>query len=231
VRVLHGLAISIAAVSAIAFTAPAFAADTPRELLVSAAFGTRDKQVALSRIDSALRGAEAALARNPADHEARLQRALAIGYRGKLNRSRADLMVARKGFEELIASQPRDAEALMALAGWNLGAVIELGPMMARAGLGARKAWGLQALDRAVSLGAGQPLYFAVASFTRIQLDPGDIKEARRLAELAVAAIPRTPVDRIMQLRAAALLPLLRAGNGSAAAKSAGFMLPFGRLQ
>lgn len=230
-RLLNGLAIWVAAVSAFAFAAPADAAPTPRELLISAAFGTRDKAVALARIETALRGAEAAIARRPADREARLQRALAISYRGKLNRNRADLILARKSFEALVASQPGDAESLMALAGWNLGAVIELGSTMARVGLGARKAWGLQALDRAVALGGGRPLFLAFASFTRIQLDPGDVKEARRLAELAAAAPATTPVDRIMQRQAASLLPLLRAGKGDAASKTAAFLLPFGRLE
>ena len=230
-RLSYCLSAAIAAAS-ISFTAaPAFAADTPRDLLVSAAFGTRDKSVALARIASALRGTEAALARNPADREAQLQRALALSYRGKLNRNRADLIAARKGFEALVASRPGDAESLLALAGWNLGAVIELGPMMARAGLGARKALGLKALDRAVALGDGRAMFPAFASFTRIQLDPADIEEARRLAELAVSAVAATQVDRIMQRQAAAILPLLRAGNGKAAAKSATLMLPFGRIE
>ena len=221
----------VAIVSAIAAVQPALAAPTPREMLLSAAFGTRDKAVALARIDAALRGADATLARNPSDREAQLQRALAISYRGKLNRNRSDLVAARAGFEALVAARPGDPESLMALAGWNLGAVIELGPMMARAGLGARKAFGLQALARAVSLGSGRPLFPAFASFTRIQLDPRDVKEALRLAELAVAGAAATPVDRIMQRQAASLLPLLRAGNGKAAARSAAFLLPFGRLQ
>jgi hypothetical protein len=230
-RLFRVLVIAIAAVSAATVAIPAHAADSPRELLVSAAFGTRDKATALARIDSALRGAEATLARRPADREAQLQRALAISYRGKLNRNRGDLIVARKVFEALVAAQPGDPESLMALAGWNLGAIIELGPMMARAGLGARKGWGLKALDRAVALGAGRPIFSAFASFTRIQLDAADVAEARRLAEMAVAAAATTPVDRIMQRQAAALLPLLRAGNGKAAARSAGLLLPFGRLQ
>jgi hypothetical protein len=74
-------------------------------------------------------------------------------------------------------------------------------------------------------------MFAAFASLTRIQLDPSDVKEARRLAELAVSAVAATHVDKIMQRQAAALLPLLRAGNGKAAAKSATLMLPFGRVE
>jgi hypothetical protein len=230
-RAFHLHAVALVALASFGVASPVRAAASPRELLVSAAFGTRDKAVALARIDLALKGAEAILARQPKDHEARLQRAMALSYRGKLTRNRADLVAARQGFESLVASRPGDAEPLMALAGWNLGAIIELGPLMARAGLGARKAPGIQQLDRAVALGAGRPLFTAFASFTRIQLDPNDIVESRRLAELAIAAIATTQIDKIMQRQAAALLPLLRAGNGKAAAKSATILLPFGRLQ
>jgi hypothetical protein len=218
------------AAAALAMPGPALAAESPRDVLVSAAFATRDEPTALARINSALRAANQLLAHNPADYEARLQRAVAISYRGKLTRSRTDLVAARQAFEGLVAAQPRDAEAQMALAGWNLGAVIELGPFMARTALGARRATGLQALDRSIALGGGRPLFPAFASLTLIQLDPNDVGRARRLAEAAVHENAASPIDRIMQHQAAALIPLLRDGNGKAAAKAATRLLPFGQL-
>jgi hypothetical protein len=219
--------IAFAAV-ATAVASSAAASESPRELLVSAAFATRDKAAALARIDSALKGAGLLLARNPADREGRLQQALALSYRGKLTRNRADLMSARQGFEALVASQPRDAEAQMALAGWNLGAVVELGPFMARAALGARRSAGLEELDRSVALGAGRALFPAFASLMRIELDPRDIDRARSLAQAALQARAISPIDHIMQRQAAALLPLLRPGKGGEAAKAATRLLPFG---
>lgn len=221
----------LAFVAVLAVASPAFAADSPRELLVSAAFGTRDRAIALARIDAAIKCADRVLAHDPADREARLQRAMAIGYRGKLKRNRADLIAARGTFEALVLAQPRDAEAQMALAGWHLGAVIELGSLMARTGLGARKAVGLQALERAIALGGGRSLYPAYASMTLIQLDPDDIARGRKLAEAAVNARVATPIDLLMQRQAAALLTALRPGNGKAAARTAKQLLPFGRLQ
>ena len=218
------------AVAALVAPQPACAAESPRDFLVSAAFATHDKGTALTRINAALKAADALLARNPADYEARLQRAVAISYRGKLTRSRADLVAAREAFEALVAAQPRDAEAQMALAGWNLGAVIELGPFMARAALGARRASGLQELDRSLALGRGRPLFPAFASLTLIQLDPSDVARSRRLAEAAVQEKAASPIDRIMQHQVAALIPLLRDGNGKAAAKAAVRLLPFGQL-
>jgi tetratricopeptide (TPR) repeat protein len=206
------------------------AAESPRDFLMSAAFATSDRATALARIDAALKAANALLARNPADYEARLQRAVAISYRGKLTRSRGDLVAAREAFEALVSAQPRDAEAQMALAGWNLGAVIELGSFMARTALGARRATGMQALRRSVALAGGRPLFPAFASLTLIQLDPDDVAQARRLAEAAVQDKAASPIDRIMQHQAAMLIPLLREGNGKAAAKAAARLLPFGAL-
>ena len=223
--------LAIFAAAAAAISSPAFAADGPRELLVSAAFDANSKPAALSTIERALEAADEAIARNPGDREARLNRAVAISYRGKLKRNRSDLAAARAAFEALVASNPRDAEAQMGLAGWHLGAIIELGPLMARTMLGARKEKGLQALNRALALGSGHAFFPAYASLTRIQLDPHDVAGARRLAEAAVKAPAPEPIDRVMQRRAKTLLGSLVANNGKAAAKAAERLLPFGRLR
>lgn len=218
------------AMIALATPQPSVAAESPRDLLVNAAFATADKVTALAQIDAALRAADQLLAHNPRDYEARLQRAVAISYRGKLMRSRTDLVAARQAFERLVAAQPGDAEAQMALAGWNLGAVIELGPFMARTALGARRTTGMQALYRSIALGGGRPLFPAFASLTLIQLDPNDVDRSRRLAEAAVHDTASSRIDRIMQRQAAALISLLRDGNGKTAAKAATRLLPFGKL-
>lgn len=206
-------------------------AQSARDLLTSAAFTPTDKATALSRIDRALKSAEAAVARNPQDQEARFQRAVAISYRGKVARSRSDLIASRLGFEAAVASDPRNAEAHMALAGWHLGAVLELGPFLARTALGATRAKGLQALDRSLAQGGDRAFFPAVASLFRIQLDPKDVVGTQRLAETALQASAATPLDRAMQRQVATLLPLLKAGNGKAAAKTAKLLLPFGQVR
>lgn len=207
------------------------AAESARDILTSAAFSPSNKATALSRVEVALKTADAAVARNPRDQDARLQRALAMSYRGKLKRSRSDLIASRQGFEAAVAADPRNAEAQMALACWHLGAIIELGPMMARTMLGARTATGTQALNRALALGSEHASIPALASLHRIQLDPADIAGARRLAEAAVAAGATTPLDRVMQRQAATLLASLRKGNGKTSAAVAKLLLPFGRLR
>lgn len=216
--------------AAIACVASPAAAQSARELLVAAAFGAGQRAAALASVGRALLSAEAALARNPQDREARMQRALAIGYRGKLKRGRGDVQAARAQFEALVAANPRDAEAQMALAGWHLGAIVELGPLMARTALGARKERGLKALDAALAAGGGRAVFPAFASFNRIQLDPNNVAGARTLAEAALRGRVVRPEDAIMKRHASQVLPLLRAGNGKAAAALAKRLMPFGRV-
>jgi hypothetical protein len=224
----HGV-IGAGLLATVAIISPA-QAQNARDILMDAAYASPDKATAEARIGRAITAADAALKRNPRDHEARLQRALAISYRGKLTRTRADLITARRDFEAVVAAEPRNPEAQLALAGWHLGAVIELGPMMARTVLGARKATGVQALDRSLALGADRASIAAMASLFRIQLDHNDIAGARRLAEAATRAGAGTAFDRLMQKQAAALLVSLRKGNGKASAATAERLMPFGRF-
>lgn len=205
-------------------------AETARDVLVSAAFGTRDKSTALARVGQVIAMSDAAIRRDPRDQNARLQRALAISYRGKLNRSRADVLTARREFEAVVGAEPRNPEAQMALAGWHLAAVIELGPLMARTVLGARTASGNKALDQALALGRNRASIPALASLQRIQINPDDVAGARRLAEVAVAAGADTAFDRVMQKQASILLATLRKGNGKMAAAVAKLLMPFGRI-
>jgi hypothetical protein len=205
-------------------------AQSPRDLLTSAAFATTDKAAALAKVEAALRAANATLARKPNDHEALLQKAIAIGYRGKLKRSAADAKTARRAFQALVAARPRDPEAQLAIGGWHLASIVEIGPLLARTVLGARKGPGIQGVDRAVALGGGRALFPAYASILRIRIDPDDVATARRLAEAAVKGRATNALDRIMQRHAAALLVPLRAGNGEAAAALAKKLSPFGRL-
>lgn len=214
-----------------ALVASPVSAESARDILIGAAFTTTDKPSALASIDRALKSADAAIARDPGDQDARLQRALAVSYRGKLKRNRSDVIASRKGFEAVAAAEPRNAEAQLAIGCWHLGGVIELGSLVAGTMLGAKKAAGLKALDRSVALGGNRAFFPAVASLHRIQIDPGDVAGATRLAEAAVKGTANTPADRVMQKYAAALLVPLRKGHGAAAAKTAKLLLPFGRVK
>jgi len=212
---------------ALAFASPAATA-TPRELMTQASFLTADKGTALSLINQALAAADAILARDPQDKEAQMQRGVAIGDRGRLNRSPGDARAARRIFETYLAANPRDPEAHLAMATWHLDTV-DAG-FFAATLLGGKKDIGLAELDRAVALGGGRPFFTGFAALMRIRLNPGDIATARTLAEQAAIAPAPTPLDRIAKHAAQQVLIPLRSGDGRAAALMARKYLPFGRI-
>lgn len=206
------------------------AAATPREMLTQAAFQAADKDVALNEVKQAVAAAEVQLAANPGNYEAQMQRAAGIGYRAKLTRNVGDAKTSRRLFDALAAANPRDPEAQLLVAGWHLDAIADLGTLLAGAGLGARKALGVDALNRAVAMGHNRAFFPGIAAMMRIRLDPHDVNGARALAESAAALDTPTPLDRIAKRDAEALLIPLRAGDGKAAAALARKLLPFGRL-
>ncbi len=205
-------------------------AETPRELLTAAAFQTADKGRALALVGQAIAGADRILASKPGDHEALLQRAVAIGYRAKLTRSRSDARTSLRLFEALAARDPRDPEAQMVIAGWHLDAIDQLGGFVARTVLGAKAAEGEAALARAVALDSRRAFYPGLAAMMQIRLNHGDVAKARRWAEAAASAATPTPLDALIRRNALAILPALRANDGKAAAAMARKLLPFGKL-
>lgn len=220
--------LAAAALGGLVFATP-LAAATPRELLTQAAFQATDKQTALALANQAIAAAEATLARTPNDREALLQRGIGIGDRARLTHSPGDARTTRTLFEALAAAYPRDPEAQLAVASWHLDTIAA--GMLATTVLGAKRAIGLQQLDKAVALGGQRPFITGMAAMMRIRLDPMDVARARALAEQAVAAPATTQLDRIVQRDAQALLVPLKAGDGKGASKLARTLLPFGRLE
>lgn len=222
---------TLIAVSAMVALSPVAAmAETPRELLSIAAFQTTDKPRALALIGQAISAADRILAAHPTDHDAILQRGVAIGYRAKLTRSRTDARASLAIFERMAAQNPRDPEAQIVLAGWHLDAIDQLGGLLARTALGAKTQAGEAALSRAVALGGERAFYPGLAAMMHIRKDHGGVIQARRWAEAAAAAKTPTPLDGVMKRAAIAILPALRANDGKAAAALSRKLLPFGRL-
>ncbi|MDF2640209.1 MAG: hypothetical protein K0R64_3193 [Novosphingobium lindaniclasticum] len=225
----HRTMIAMGAATAV-LAAPAALAETPRELLTTAAFQTADKKKALSLIAQAIAASDRILATRPGDREATLQRGVAIGYRAKLTRSRTDARTSLEVFKRLAAQNPRDAEAQMVIAGWHLDAIDQLGGLVARTMIGAKADAGEAALNRAVALGNDRAFYPGLAAMMRIRKDPGDVAQARRLAEAAAAAPAPTPLDAQMKRAALAILPALRANDGKTAARQSRKLMPFGKI-
>lgn len=216
-----------------ALSSPVLAAPTPagpRDLLVRAAFVTHDKTQALALVNSALQGVQATLAKVPGDREARLQRGIALGYRGQLTRSVGDARTSRDLLTALSQSYPRDPEVQIALAGWHLSVVGDLGGFLGGTVLGANKTTGLQLLDKAVALGGNRAFFPAYAGLMRIRLNPNDTRAALALLDRAAAAATPSPVDRVTQAAAGRVAALLRKGNADGAAMLAKQLLPFGTI-
>lgn len=212
------------------FAAAPALAETPREMLTHASFQDRDKATALRHVVQAHAAATAALARNPANREAALMQATALGYRAKLTGSRGDAVAARKAMERLVATHPRDAERQLALGAWHMGAVHRLGRIVARAALGASKPVGMGALDRAVALGGDRALFPGIAALLRLEQDPKDAG-ARALVEAAARGSTPTALDRHLQAGARAVLAPLRAGDAAATKRTAARYLPLGWVE
>lgn len=216
----------IVAVAALAM--PAQAA-TPRQILVEAAFQTRDKATALAQIAEAERGASAQLARDAGDNDIAFVRAMALGYKAKLTRNRSEALEARRLFEGLAAADPRDAEAAAAVGTWHLDSVVDLGGIVASMAIGAKKATGFAMMDRAVALGGNRAMYPGLAALLRLAIDADDPR-GRLLAQKASTAGIAQPLDRVFQRSAVAILAALKTGDDKATQKLAKQLLPFGRL-
>src|ERR1700761_2590760 len=161
----QSLAVAVAAI--VVCVAPAQAV-TPRDELIRAAFATHDKGQALALVNQAITDSQTILTQAPGDREAKLQQALGIGYRGQLKRSPTDAKTAHGLIESLATSDPRDPEAQIAMAGWHLTAVGDLGNFLARTLLGASRDSGYAALDKAVALGGNRAFFPAYAALIRI---------------------------------------------------------------
>ena len=210
-------------------TAAIAQAQTPREMLVQAAFLDRDRATALHRVELALQTAAAASQRSPQDQEAAVVRATAFGYHAKLTGSRTEAIAARKMFEALAKRYPHDPEAQAALGAWHVGVIFKVGRILGGAVAGASKSTGYIALDRSVVLGGDRAMFSALDGLLRLELDPDDSK-ARGLLERAAQAPTPTAIDSFLRRAAIAVLVPLRRGDDKVVKALAKKLLPFGQL-
>lgn len=205
------------------------AAATPTQTLIEAAFQTRHKAQALALIADADRAASALIAADPADHDAAVVRAMALGYRAKLTRSRSDALAALGGFEGLAARDPSDADVVISVGTWHLDSIVDLGGFVAGVAIGAKKGTGFAMTDRAVALGGDRAMYAGLAALLRLAIDPDD-RRGHALALKASIGTVRHPLDLIFQRSAVEILVALKSGNDVSTRQLARRLLPFGRL-
>lgn len=201
-----------------------------RAQLVAAAFEATSKEQALQMLDQAGRSANAALARNPGDAEALVQRAVATGYTAKLTRNPKLAKQSRAEMQHAVAVAPNLPDAWAAIGGWHGDAIADVGSMLAGMLLGAKKAEATRGFETAMAKDAASPVYPAYYALMLLRTDKGDSARAATLLERAAALRPRDGFEALMRNRAAQLLVPLKAGDAKAARKLVEKLQPFGRF-
>ncbi|WP_439532684.1 hypothetical protein [Polymorphobacter sp.] len=149
-----------------------------RARLWLAGYDTPDKDRALALVTAAEADFDAALARTPADPQAQLQKAVAIGYRAKLTRSPGLAKQARDRFLAVRTAHPDLALAWSAVAGWHGGSVATLGSFTAGLVLGARTKDFETGYARALQLEPRNPAWRTLYALGLMDLKPGNASRA-----------------------------------------------------
>lgn len=196
-----------------------------------AAFQTTDRKKARELLLEAEKDFDAALALQPGHPEAQLQKAIAIGYRAKLENNIGLAKQTRRNFEGLLAKRPNDALVLGALGGWHGEAIATLGKFIAGTALGANAKDGARYYDKAVATPGADPVVPVFYAITLLKLSPDNAPKAKALLQRAVKAPAGDGFERLMVQNGRAILALLDKGDVAAAEAAAQRLGPFGTLR
>ena len=201
-----------------------------RAQMAVAAYETRDKAAALALVERAERDFDAALAKNPGDVAAQMQKAVAIGYRAKLSRSPGLGKDARARFEAVRAAHPDNGLAWSAVGGWHGGAIATLGNFLGGTMLGAKAAEIDRNFGQALKLEPANPAFRTIYAMTLLDIDRKNADRAAMLLN-GVAAMPaRDGFDALLRAQGAQLATALKAGDAKAAQALARRLQAFGML-
>ena len=201
-----------------------------RAELSMAAFDSRTKDDAEVRLARARALANQALAKDPGNVTALVQKGIAVGYDAQLRSSPGGAKEARRLFETAVARAPRDALAQAALAGWHGNAVATLGRMMASIVLGAHREPAIQGFELSVKLDPLTPVNPVYYAFTLLALGDEGAPRATQLLTNAAALHPRDAFEALMRRHGLEVLQLLQHGDVRAAREAARRLQPFGQL-
>jgi hypothetical protein len=209
---------------------PASLVAAGRAQLAVAAYETRDKAQALALVERAERDFDAALAKNPGDIAAQMQKAVAIGYRAKLTRSPGLGKDARARFEAVRAAHPDNALAWSAVGGWHGGAIATLGGFMASTMLGAKNAEIDRNFARALKLEPSNPGFRAIYAMTLLDIDRDNAAKATAVLD-GVGTMPvHDGFDALLRAQGAQLAAALKTGDTKGAQALARRLQAFGTL-
>jgi hypothetical protein len=199
-----------------------------RSASTQAAFQTADKAKARQLFLAAEADFDAALALQPGHPDAQIQKAIAIGYRAKLENSPGLAKQARRNFDALLKRRPNDALVLGALGGWHGEAVATLGKFLAGTALGAKESEAIRFYEKAIAAPGADPAIPIFYASTLLGLSADNAPKARALLARSLKTPPADGFDALMQKNARAILAELEKGNIVAARATAKQLGPLG---
>lgn len=201
-----------------------------RATLIEASFDTIERDRAKTLIDQADHDLDAALAKDPANLEAALIKAQAVGYRGKLAKSPGLAKETRARIEAVLARDPNYGLAWSSLAGWHAAGVATLGKFLAGTVLGASTKVAVADFETALAKDPRNPVEFAFYGLTLLDLDVANAPRATQLLETVTKLPARDAYEAMLKRATAQVLPLLASGDTKGAQALARRLLPFGKL-
>jgi tetratricopeptide (TPR) repeat protein len=202
-----------------------------RSQLAIAALNTREKTQALALVNEAEKDFDAALAKQPGNVDAQLQKGVAIGYRAKLTKSPGYAKDARRRFEAVRTAHPDNAIAWAAIGGWHAGAIATLGSFMANAVVGAKAGEVEPNFLKAIKLDPDNPVHRTYFALALMDLGKGNAAKAEKVLQ-GIGGLPATDgFEAMARQQGVQLLAALKTGDAAAAQVLARRLAAFGTLE
>lgn len=158
-------------------------------------------------LEQAIEDIERAVAIDPDNEQALLQKAAAYGYRGRLLRNMGDGRTSRDLLEKVLADHPDDAWAVAAMGGWHGEVIIAIGSFMGGILFGAKRDEAVELLTRAVELDPTSIPVRLLAGKILMRFNKDGLVEQGAVHLKAISGLtPVTALDRLMVDQAARFL-------------------------
>lgn len=201
-----------------------------RAQLSIAGYQTSDKARALAIIAAAEKDFDTALAREPGNVEAQLQKAVAIAYRAQLTKGVGLAKDVRRRFEAIRAAHPDNSLVWGALGGWHGGAVATVGRFMAGTVLGAKIPEMERCYAQALKLAPNLPSTRVFFAITLMDLDADNAARAAALLK-GLDTLPATDgFEAMLKRQGQELAAALARGDADAAQATARKLKAFSRI-
>ena len=182
-----------------------------RATLAIAGYQARDKDAAKAAIDAAEKDFDRAIAKAPNSLDARTNKAIATGYRAKIDKSPGEGKDARNQMQAVLARDPNYALANAALGAWHGGAVATIGSFLASTLLGANR----RDMDRYLTLAMNREpkeiVHPVTYAFTLLDIGEDSLPKVTTLLRTAIALPAKDAYDSQNHKAAQQVLALIEA--------------------